>query len=97
MFLAIPLNIDSITRSAHRPADWPPGGFGCVGFGFGVGMAGVQTLIRRSAPRSSCWGGRLPALAQIGARSIRCSVMPGCFDEQPADMTVTGLGDPALG
>jgi len=58
--LAIPLNIDTITRSAHRPADWPPGGFGCVGFGFGVGMAGVQTLIRRAAPRSSCWGGCLP-------------------------------------
>ena len=48
-------------------------------------------------PALELLGGCLPAPAQIGARSIRCSVMPGCFDEQPADMTVTGLGDPALG
>ena len=33
--LAIPLNIDTITRSAHRPADWPSGGFGCVRLALG--------------------------------------------------------------
>jgi hypothetical protein len=39
----------------------------------------------------------LPAPPQISPGPIRAPVMPGRFDQQPAGMSVAGLGDPALG
>ena len=37
-----------------------------------------------------------PALTQIASGAIRCAVMPGRLHQQPAGMSITGLGDPTL-
>ena len=48
------------------------------------------------AADSCCLGGLVPAGLEDPADGVAGLVMPGGFDQQPADVAVAGLGDAAL-
>ena len=56
----------------------------------------VQTPVAEVAARPSRGGSLLPPAVHHGADPVAGSVMPGCFDEQPAGVTIAGLGDRTL-
>jgi hypothetical protein len=50
----------------------------------------------RAVPRARAVGDADPNASKIRSGPIRCAVMPGRLDQQPASMTIAGLRDPAL-
>ena len=55
-------------------------------------QASVARVARGPVPR----GGLIPAAPQRHTGPVGAAVVPGRFDQQPADVPVAGLGDRAL-
>ena len=58
--------------------------------------ARVQASVTRVAPGPCRRTGLIPAAPQRDTGPIRGAVVPGRFNEQPADVPVAGLGDRPL-
>lgn len=63
--------------------------------GFELVPAVVEASVAQVAAGSGGWGGEVPAVADRLARHVAVLMMPGGLDQQPAGMTVAGLGDRA--
>lgn len=56
----------------------------------------MQPAIRGVPAVAGGWAGHILATPQRDRKAVRWAVMPGRFHQQPASMTVAGLGQPIL-